>query len=278
MRLRSLPLLPLLLTSTLSPAGAVAARPEDKSKNTSPFYQPRFDSANPNPILLDTHNAKDILKALLAKREEGGQCKDDFNSCALLGAQEACCQPDAVCSRDDANNIACCPSGAACTGVLKGPEPTETNNQPSSSNFMFPQPGTATTTPPPTGTERGTTIPNAPYPFTIIPTTFPGQEACVSAYQGCQAQFSSCTASLGGRHGVTVGGGGQGITVPGSEPTGVNPRSVCESLSTMACHGLQVGYCTAFREGTGGAGRNGGNGLLYDIVVGFAVAVAGVVA
>ncbi|PGG97533.1 hypothetical protein GX51_07285 [Blastomyces parvus] len=258
MRLQTLSLVPLLL---LTPAGA-----DNTNTDTSPFYQPQLNSNNHNAnLIFDSRSAKEAIA--LAKRQGGGVCPAGFNSCALLGAPEACCQPKAVCSRDDANNIACCPSGAACTGRLSGPSQTA-----SSSGFMFPQPGTATTTPPTDPTSTRPIVPNAPYPFPIIPTTFPNQEACVSAYTDCQVQYSSCTASLGGVHGVTIGGAG-GITVPGVQPTGGNPVSVCSSLSTEACHGLQAAYCTAFR----GVAARGGGGLLYDIVVGVAVAVAGVV-
>ncbi|KKZ61232.1 hypothetical protein EMCG_04150 [[Emmonsia] crescens] len=281
MRLKLLPLVPLLL---LTPAGADNTNPNpnpntDTDTETSPFYQPRFGGdSNAIPIFLESRNAKGAIAIAIALAKRQSNCQAGFNSCALLGAAEACCQPNAVCSRDDANNIACCPSGAACTGRLSDP------SQATSSNFMFPQPGTATTTsatitPPPT---LGPTVPNAPFPFTIIPTTFANQEACVSAYTGCQVQYSSCTASLGGVNGVTIGvGGGQGgITVPGVVPTAGNPQSVCSSLSTEACHGLQAEYCTAFRDGVGSgavAARRGSNGLLYDIVVGVVVAVAGMV-
>ncbi|OAX77387.1 hypothetical protein ACJ72_08317, partial [Emergomyces africanus] len=110
MRLKSPRLLSLLL---LTPAGA-----DDTNINintdTSPFYKPLFD--NVNPIVLDSHNAHEVAAIAIAKRQSN--CPDGFNSCALLGAAEACCQPNAVCSRDDANIIACCPSGAACTGHL----------------------------------------------------------------------------------------------------------------------------------------------------------------
>ncbi|KAG5299443.1 hypothetical protein I7I50_07170 [Histoplasma capsulatum G186AR] len=253
MRLKSLPLLPLLLSTTIDAKNVYT--------DTSRFSQPLFDWRN---VQRDSVG--------LVKRQ--GSCPAGFNSCALLGAAEACCQRDTVCSRDDANNMACCPSGAACTGHLSGPSQTS-----ASSNFMFPQPGTATTTPPTGPTSPAApTVPNAPFPFTIIPTTFPNQEACVSAYSGCQAQFSSCTASLGGVNGVTVGGS-RGITVPGVQPTVGNPQSVCSSLSTAACHGLQVGYCTAFRDGIGSGGvvAARGKGLVYDIVAGVVVAVAGMV-
>ncbi|KAK2809962.1 hypothetical protein FQN50_003376 [Emmonsiellopsis sp. PD_5] len=251
-------LLALLVPST-------SAR-RDTSNDKSPFYQPLFDNSNLDPVL-DRRNVKEALE----KRQNS--CPDGYNSCALLGAGEACCEPKAVCSRDDANSIACCPSGAACTGTLNGPSPTQ---PPESSGFMFPQPGTGTATGP---TTTGPTITGAPFPFTYIATTFPNQQECVSAYSGCASQYSSCTASLGGVNGVTVGGGnGYGTTVPGSAPSG-NPQSICASLSTRACYGLQEAYCTAFGgTGNGAASfsRRSGGGL-YDVFAGVVVAVAGMI-
>ncbi|KAK2873808.1 hypothetical protein FQN49_002054 [Arthroderma sp. PD_2] len=212
--------------------------------------------------------------AQLVKRQN--LCPPGFNSCAILGSPEACCQPEAVCSRDAASHIACCPSGAACTGTLSGtgtatqttPGPT-----PTSSGFMFPQPGTTAPTP------TGSTVPNAPYPFVYIPTTFQGSAECVRSYSGCQSQFSACTASLGGAYGVTINAGnGAGTTVQGAAPTG-DGQAICSSLLTRACYGLQEGYCTAF--GNGGGLPNGSpqrNSALYEIIVGLSIALAGMVA
>ncbi|KLJ07231.1 hypothetical protein EMPG_17291, partial [Blastomyces silverae] len=88
MRLQTLSLLPLLL---LTPAGA-----DNTNSDTSPFYQPQFDNNNNNNnanlIFLDSRSAKEAIA--LAKRQ--ATCPAGFNSCALLGAPEACCQPKAV--------------------------------------------------------------------------------------------------------------------------------------------------------------------------------------
>lgn len=63
--------------------------------------------------------ARDENEALLLLKRENG-CPAGYNSCAFLKAPGACCQRDTICSRDDANNIACCPTGADCTGRITG--------------------------------------------------------------------------------------------------------------------------------------------------------------
>ncbi|KAK2742695.1 hypothetical protein FQN57_005150 [Myotisia sp. PD_48] len=247
------------------------------SENTSPFLSPQ-----PKNAILLAHSPK---FAHLAIRQNN--CPNGFNSCAILGEAEACCQPNAVCSRDASNHIACCPSGAVCTGTLTGTatstRPSQTGAQPtpnptdpsSSSEFMFPQPGT---TAPPKAT--GTTIPNAPYPFTYIPTTFRDQFECVQSYSACQAQSSSCMASLGGMNGVTINGGnGGGMTVPGATITG-DGGAICSTLYRQACYGLQEGYCTAFGQGGGVPGGSPAirHSTLYEIIVGMSIAIIGMIA
>ncbi|EGE08544.1 hypothetical protein TEQG_07561 [Trichophyton equinum CBS 127.97] len=148
---------------------------------------------------------------------------------------------------------------------------------PTSSGFMFPQPGT-TAAPTPTGS----TVPGAPFPFAYIPTTFHDSAECVRSYSGCQSQFSACTASLGGAYGVTINGGnGAGVTVQGAAPTG-NGQAICSSLLLRACFGLQEGYCTAFANG--GGTPNGSpqpphrQSALYEILMGLSIAIAGMIA
>ncbi|KMU74004.1 hypothetical protein CISG_10257 [Coccidioides immitis RMSCC 3703] len=132
---------------------------------TSPFHQPVIDGSD---II-----ARDGIEALLLLKRQNG-CPAGFNSCAFLDAPGACCQRDTICSRDDANNIACCPTGAACTGILT-------------------QPGTATTTNPPSLT--GSTVPNAPFPFSICLSL--SREACY----GLQEAY--CTAFQDGSSGAS---------------------------------------------------------------------------
>ncbi|PGG99380.1 hypothetical protein AJ80_09376 [Polytolypa hystricis UAMH7299] len=236
--------------------------------DSSPFYAPFLERSNP---ALDPRDV-----AQLDKREQS--CPDRFGSCALLGSEDACCQEDTICSRDDANNMACCPKGASCTGVLtrSGDGPTNTNADPTSSGFMFPQPGSSTITPGPRIT--GSTVENAPFPFVYIPTTFPNPEQCVSYYSACESQYSACQSSLGGVNGVTVNGGnGDGITVEGARPTG-DAHSICFSLSQKACYGLQEAYCPHFTDGSSGnmaAGRSVGG--IYELMAGIIIAVAGMI-
>jgi hypothetical protein len=95
---------------------------------------------------------------------------------------------------------------------------------------------------------------------------------------------------------VTVSGGGGGISVNGVSATSV-AASVCSSLSTAACFGLQLSNCPAFggatgtiTTGNGGATATDGNSFIastgaaatrrpggfYEIGMGVAVGVAGV--
>ena len=78
-------------------------------------------------------------------------------------------------------------------------------------------------------------------------------------------------------------GGGAGITVQGASAT-ASAASVCSSLSSQACFGLQTSNCASF--GTGGAtgtvfnpaGAGAGrrcDGIMYGVGVGVAVGLAG---
>ncbi|KAF3891967.1 hypothetical protein GTR04_4748 [Trichophyton interdigitale] len=257
---------------------ALAAEP-------APFHAPAARSNLDSSLSLFGFGFTPRL-ARLVKRED--VCPLHFNSCAFLDSPQACCQPESICSRDAANNIACCPLGAECTGTLMGTTSTAATSQtpgpapapaptPTSSGFMFPQPGT-TAAPTPTGS----TVPGAPFPFAYIPTTFHDSAECVRSYSGCQSQFSACTASLGGAYGVTINGGnGAGVTVQGAAPTG-NGQAICSSLLLRACFGLQEGYCTAFANG--GGTPNGSpqpphrQSALYEILMGLSIAIAGMIA
>lgn len=142
---------------------------------------------------------------------------------------------------------------------------------------MFPEPGTATITNPPT--LSGSTIPNAPFPFIIIPTSFSNQAECVNSYSGCASQYERCTSSLGGVNGVTIDyGNGAGTTIQGV-PGSADAQSVCASLSRQACHGLHEAYCTAFQGGnSGGSSPSVRHSALYEILVGIGIALAGMIA
>lgn len=176
--------------------------------------------------------------ALLHIRQNNANnpCPASGTACANLGAPALCCPSQAFCAFDQAGNVACCPSRAACTGTISSITPINPI-------------ATAFTTAPATAF-----VPNLYYPFAFIPTTYPNPEICSSSYSRCQTDFSSCTSVLGaGGNAVTVnGGGGVGITGPVQGLLGpVSAASVCSSLSSQACYGLQLANCATFTAGAG---------------------------
>lgn len=228
------------------------------SIETLPFSPPQFAEIS--------KRAYDVLQIL--KRADNN-CPGGYNPCTNLGHSDVCCRSDSTCSRDAADNIACCPTGAKCTGSLTG---TSTGTD---TSFRFP--GTATAAPTTTtndATITGSTLTGA-YPFIYVPTTFPNAGICSSYWSVCQSEYSQCTAALGGRYGVTVAGGGAGVTVVGGGPTAA--ASVCSSLSQAACHGLNLAYCGTYA--TGGSSPNiavsGRTSSLQDLVFGMVVGAAG---
>ncbi|TKA28679.1 hypothetical protein B0A50_03006 [Salinomyces thailandicus] len=56
----------------------------------------------------------------LLKRQYSNTCPSNFHNCQNLGAPGLCCAPAASCSADAAGNVACCPSGVACSGAISG--------------------------------------------------------------------------------------------------------------------------------------------------------------
>jgi hypothetical protein len=213
------------------------------------------------------YQASRILRIL--KRDDN--CPASYSGCSDQGNANVCCRSGTTCTVDAAHNIACCPTGAACTGTL-GATATATatgdNNSgggggaqetSTTSGFMFPHSTTAgaTTTSASLASITGSTIGGAAYPFIYIPTSFANAATCVSYYSFCQEEYTSCVASLGGQHGVTVaGGGGGGVTVQGNPALTTAPAavSICSSLSTRACYGLEEGYCSSFGSATASGG------------------------
>jgi hypothetical protein len=229
------------------------------SIETSPFLPPQFAEIS--------KRAYDVLQFL--KRADNN-CPGGYGPCTNMGNSDVCCRSDTICTRDAANNIACCPTGAKCTGSLTG---TSTGT---GTSFIFP--GTVTANPTTTtsdATITGSTLTGA-YPFIYVPTTFPNAGICSSYYSVCQSEYSQCTSALGGRYGVTVAGGGAGITVAGGGATAA--ASVCSSLSQAACHGLNLGYCGTLA--TAGSSPNiavpGRTPSMQDLVFGMVVGVAGI--
>ncbi|CAL5874677.1 uncharacterized protein PFLUO_LOCUS8978 [Penicillium psychrofluorescens] len=253
----------------LSTAYLASAARSSESETNSPFVAPANAETN-------NQRAFDVLQLL--KRTENN-CPGGYNPCSKLGNADACCQDGTICSRDSANNIACCPTGVSCTGSLTA-EPSATDG----SSFRFPHAATATTTTSSSAAGAqitGSTLTGA-YPFIYVPTTFDSPQTCSSYYHICQSEYSQCTGALMGRYGVTVGGaGGAGVTVE-SITDAAQATSVCSSLSASACHGLELGYCGALPSGGAQANGNGNNAAtpgrttsLHDLALGIMVGVAG---
>ncbi|RAQ50513.1 hypothetical protein AFGD_003019 [Aspergillus flavus] len=227
------------------------------SIETLPFSPPQSAEAN--------KRAYEVLRIL--KRADS--CPAGYDPCSNMGRSDVCCRQGSVCSRDAADNIACCPTGAKCTGSLTG------DSTSASTSFRFP--GTATvsmtTTGPNDATITGSTMPGA-YPFVYVPTTFPNAGVCSSYYSLCQSEYTGCLSSLGGGYAVTVAAEGGGVTRAGGGAAGA--VSTCSSLSMNACHGLNLGYCDTYATGTGDMNRAppGRTSSLEDLVFGVVIGVA----
>lgn len=189
---------------------------------------------------LDQHSSP-----LLVKRQS---CPSDHTSCSSLGDAAACCPNNTQCARDQAGQIACCPIGAKCVGVLG-----TTLASGASSTTPFVLGGTTTTSAQATFTQGYSTVPNAYYPFILIPTSYSNSQLCLNAYTACQSASTACFNSLNGQNGVTISGiGTQGLTQPGITGTiAAGASSICSSLSQEGCYGIQSTQCSQF--GSAGA-------------------------
>ncbi|KAK0628142.1 hypothetical protein B0T17DRAFT_487771 [Bombardia bombarda] len=216
----------------------------------------------------------------IAKRQssQGQGCIANFFSCADQGAvfNGVCCQTGQRCALDASNSPACCPTNAVCTGTAPA-------------SFVTPMPTTAPVS----------FVPNAYFSFPYIATYFVDAGACSQAVSECSANYGACTSQLDGQlgsgpYGVTIvvpGGGGTTVTGGAQVNYGTaSASSICSSLSSVACSGLQPSMCTMtgttaggfyFGTGTGNAAARPtaacGRGLVGAVaagVAGFAVANA----
>lgn len=267
------------LLSVLSLASSISAQKTRLTTPPPPFPIPTatvstvvpFD--RPLPAEEPQKRAFEVLQIL--NKRVANDCPSGYNPCSTLDNPKICCRSGSRCARDAADNIACCPTGASCTGSLFA---TTTDT----SSFRFPQYGTAAST---TSDETsqgalatGSTMPGA-YPFVYVPTTFSDATTCSAYYTRCETDYARCTASLGnggsGQWGVT---GAAGVTVQGgaaAQETG----STCSSLQLEACHGLNMGYCNSYNSGKQDSESVGSPvraaSSPRDLVFGVVVAVAG---
>ncbi|RAL17213.1 uncharacterized protein BO97DRAFT_380432 [Aspergillus homomorphus CBS 101889] len=234
------------------------------SVETLPFSQPQIAESR--------WRAFEVLQIL---RKRADNCPSGYDACSKLGHSDICCKDNTICTRDDANNIACCPTGASCTGTLSTTGTGVVVVGDSTSSFRFPQTASATQTTdgPTSATLTGSTL-AAAYPFVVIPTSFANGQVCTSYYSQCQSEYTGCLSQLGGGYAVTVAvDGGAGTTRAGVSAA----MSTCSSLSLEACHGLNLGYCAAYSTGVH---ENRATGLrhttsLADLFFGMVIGVAG---
>lgn len=86
-----------------------------------PNLQPFLTAVSPlldQISLLTTSNSTE--HELLKRQNSNGCPAAGWNNCGSVGVSAFCCAPSAVCTADAANRLACCPSGASCTGTIGG--------------------------------------------------------------------------------------------------------------------------------------------------------------
>jgi hypothetical protein len=216
-------------------------------------------------------------------KRQGTNCANGWSACTNINQPGICCRNDQVCAADTAGHAACCLKGAACTGTIapigQATSSISVTSTPATTTGAFATPTATTSTDPfvqnPSSAIRST-VSNQFYPFPIIPTTYTNAAACSSAYTSCQADASSCTAALAnGAQGVTISAPNGGVTQTAVPSLGTaSAQSICASLSSEACSGLQVAACTAFDGGIPGAAPTRCADV-YRVGAGVALGIAG---
>ncbi|KAI9886976.1 MAG: hypothetical protein M1823_001192 [Watsoniomyces obsoletus] len=218
------------------------------------------------------------------RKRQNNACPANYSPCPAVTQGAVCCSANSDCQRDQAGNIACCPRGASCTGIISvgtqtGTAVTATGGNANNGGFIvggagagggggsatvslattgFVAPSTTASNPLISGQATGAPIGGggAGYVgFLPIAAPFPNQQVCSSAYSSCQTEFQKCTAALGGLGNAGLTGGFNGITISGAPGIGITVQgasttlgaaqatSVCQSLSSQACQGLQLVNC-----------------------------------
>jgi hypothetical protein len=77
----------------------------------------------------------------------------------------------------------------------------------------------------------GSTVPNAPYPFPYMPTSFANQIICSSYWTSCQKESASCFTALTATNGVTISN-----PKASSASASASASSACSQLSASACY------------------------------------------
>ncbi|KAH7329984.1 hypothetical protein BKA65DRAFT_47334 [Rhexocercosporidium sp. MPI-PUGE-AT-0058] len=273
----------------------------------APFYEPYIEIDADSSILLSNTSLSSSPQQHHDLLKRDGNCPLNFNSCSTFrdSAGGACCTAGSFCTTDRARNIACCPTGATCTGSLDIATATTTGTGIGGGAVFGTGTGTTTTTgttatitTPPTITDSTpvTYVANAFFPFPYIPTTYANSAACNSAFQACQTNYAACTSALDGS-GANAGGAGFGVTIvapnggitasPTIQSLGVaSATSICSSLSAQGCYNIVSDNCAQFGTGTevnfvpgttgnGAAMARATGGCFVGVMAGLGLGIAG---
>ena len=63
-------------------------------------------------------NSNETIHELPKRALDPTSCPTNYKNCAAIGAPGLCCANSAICAPDQAGHVACCPSGAVCTGAI----------------------------------------------------------------------------------------------------------------------------------------------------------------
>ncbi|KUI57256.1 hypothetical protein VP1G_04494 [Cytospora mali] len=194
-------------------------------------HQQNFLPAETATPTLGRLRAATPARALFARATSSGGCISGTYSCASEGSafDGVCCAEGQTCALDAASSPACCPSGDVCTGNAPS-----SYRAPSSTPVSY--------------------VANSYFSFPYIATSYSNAAACSRAVSQCSANYAACTANLEGGSGggavtVVVPAGNGGTTTIGAGAGTTYPiltaTSICNSLSSVACHTIEDSYCKA---------------------------------
>lgn len=113
----------IVLTALLTLAAPTAAKANANDSLSPPLELPSMGISPYGGVLLSPFQSpvEPQGRLLLAGgRVRRSNCQPGYGSCGNIGAGDACCKDDTVCSRDAQSHLACCPTNAVCTGTLAG--------------------------------------------------------------------------------------------------------------------------------------------------------------
>lgn len=78
------------------------------------FFSPLLSAFDSLSSIATNETSHEVLK----RQTNANACPSGYNACSALGAPGLCCASTASCAVDQAGHVACCPSGAVCTGSI----------------------------------------------------------------------------------------------------------------------------------------------------------------